>query len=69
MMGAEAQRSLPGSLSRHTALFSGMFCNCFCTNSDVTEGNVKEGISGVSGGMTGGAGVSLIASSCPMDVQ
>ncbi len=56
---AAALRSLLGSLSRTTALFSGMFCNCVCTNSDVIEGNVKADISGVSGGMKGGAGGSL----------
>ena len=46
MTGAAARRSLPGSLSRPTDLFSGMFLNCFSIKSGVTVGKVKAGGSG-----------------------
>ena len=51
MTGAAARRNLPGSLSRPTYLFSGMFLNCFSIKSGVIVGKIKAGILGGSGGV------------------
>ena len=69
MTGAAARRSLSGSRSRSTDLFSGMFHNCFSIKSGVTVGKIKAGILGGSGGLNEAAGGSLLANSCPTDVK
>ena len=54
---------MPGSLSKPTYLFSGMFLNRFSIKSGVTVGKVKASILGGSGGVNEAAGGSLLTNS------
>ena len=57
---------MPGSLSKPTYLFSGMFLNCFSIKSGVTVGKVKASILGGSCGVNEAAGGSLLTNSLQM---
>ncbi len=69
MTEAAALISPPDSLSRPTALFSGMLRSCFSTNWEVTTGNLKAWMSGGLGGINGVAEGSCHARYWPMEVK